>query len=155
MANFNRVILAGNLTRDPQLSYLPSNTPVVELGLAINRRWKANDGQMRDETCFVDCVAYGRTAETMNQYLSKGRPVMVEGRLRYRQWEAQDGGKRSKLEVIVENFQFLEKGQREEGAAPRGSAAPSARNMGRAAPPPESMGDEAMEAIPPDSDIPF
>ena len=107
MANYNKVILAGNLTRDPQLSYLPSNTPVCEFGMAINRKWKAQTGEMREDTCFVDLRAYGRQAETLNQYMSKGKPLLVEGRLKYDQWEAKDGGKRSKVYVVAETFQFL------------------------------------------------
>lgn len=107
MANYNKVILAGNLTRDPQLSYLPSNTPVCEFGMAINRKWRAQNGDMREETCFVDLRCYGKPAETLNQYMSKGRPLLVEGRLKYDQWEGKDGGKRSKLYVIVDQFQFL------------------------------------------------
>ncbi len=108
MANFNKVILAGNLTRDPQLSYLPSGTPVCEIGLAVNRRWKAQQtGETREETTFVDCRTFGRQAETLNQYMQKGRPLLVEGRLRYEAWEGKDGQKRSKLSVVVENFQFL------------------------------------------------
>jgi single-strand DNA-binding protein len=114
-ANYNKVILAGNLTRDPQLSYLPNQTPVVEIGLAVNRRWRSQDGQQREETCFVDCRAYGRQAETMNQYLSKGRPVLIEGRLQFSQWEDQSGQKRSKLRVVVEQFQFLGGGQGQGG----------------------------------------
>lgn len=110
MANFNKVILAGNLTRDPQLTYLPSNTAVCEFGMAINRKWKSQSGDMRDETCFVDLRAYGRPAETLNQYMSKGKPLLVEGRLKYDQWEGKDGQKRSKLYVIVDNFQFLGSG---------------------------------------------
>ncbi|MDP6636378.1 MAG: single-stranded DNA-binding protein [Phycisphaerae bacterium] len=112
MANYNKVILAGNLTRDPQLSYTPSQTPVVDFGMAINRTWRGQDGQKREETCFVDCRAFGRQAETINQYLSKGRPVLVEGRLHFSSWE-KDGRKHSKLRVTVENFQFL-------GGAPSG-----------------------------------
>ena len=108
MANFNKVILAGNLTRDPQLSYLPSNTPVAEFGLAINRRWKSQDGQDREEVCFVDLRCYGRQAETLNKYVKKGRPLLVEGHLRYDQWETKEGQKRSRLWVIVDNFQFLD-----------------------------------------------
>ena len=107
MANMNKVILAGNLTRDPQLSYLPSNTAVCELGMAINRKWKSQTGEMKDDTCFVDLRAYGRPAETLNQYMAKGKPLLVEGRLKFDQWEGKDGQKRSKLYVVVENFQFL------------------------------------------------
>jgi single-strand DNA-binding protein len=107
MSNFNKVLLMGNLTRDPQLSYLPSQTAVVEFGLAVNRRWKSREGEAREETCFVDCRAFGRTAENLNKYMSKGRPLFVEGRLTFDSWTAQDGSKRSKHRVTVENFQFL------------------------------------------------
>ena len=107
MANFNKVFLIGNLTRDPQLSYLPSQTAVVEFGLAVNRRWTGKDGTKKEETCFVDCRAFGKPAETLNKYMSKGRPLLVEGRLTLDSWTAQDGSKRSKHRVTVENFQFL------------------------------------------------
>ena len=107
MANFNKVLLIGNLTRDPQLSYLPSQTAVVDFGLAVNRRWTGKDGEKKEETCFVDCTSFGRPAETINKYLTKGRPVFVEGRLTFNSWTAQDGTKRSRLKVTVENFQFL------------------------------------------------
>jgi len=107
MANYNKVILLGNLTRDPQMSYLPSQTPVVEFGLAVNRRWRGQDGQQREETCFVDCRSYGKQAETFNQYMSKGRPVLIEGRLQLDTWEGKDGVKRSKHRVFVERFQFI------------------------------------------------
>jgi len=107
MANYNKVILVGNLTRDPQMSFLPSQTPVVELGLAVNRRWRSKEGEQREETCFIDCRAYGRQAETLNQYVKKGNPILVEGRLQLDTWEGKDGQKRSKHRVIVENFQFL------------------------------------------------
>ena len=107
MANFNKVLLIGNLTRDPQLSYLPSQTAVVDFGLAVNRRWTGKDGEKKEETCFIDCTSFGRQAETINKYLAKGRPVFVEGRLTFNSWVAQDGAKRSKLKVTVENFQFL------------------------------------------------
>ncbi len=111
MANYNKVILIGNLTRDPQLSYTPSQTAVVELSLAVNRKWKGQDGQAREETCFIDVTAFSRQAETLNQYMSKGRPILVEGRLQFQQWTAQDGTKRSKHRVTVQNFQFLPRGQ--------------------------------------------
>ncbi len=107
MANFNKVLLMGNLTRDPQLSYLPSQTAVVDFGLAVNRRWTGKDGEKKEETCFVDCTSFGRQAETINKYLTKGRPVFVEGRLTFNSWTAQDGTKRSRLKVTIENFQFL------------------------------------------------
>ncbi|MHC4656232.1 MAG: single-stranded DNA-binding protein [Planctomycetota bacterium] len=107
MSNFNKVLLMGNLTRDPQLSYTPNQTAVVEFGLAVNRRWKSREGEAREETCFVDCQAFGRMAENLNKYMSKGRPLFVEGRLTFNSWTAQDGTKRSKHRVTVENFQFL------------------------------------------------
>ncbi len=107
MASLNKVLLMGNLTRDPQLSYLPSQTAVVEFGLAVNRRWTGKDGDARQETCFVDCRAFGRQAENINKYLTKGRAIFVEGRLTLDTWTAQDGTKRSKHRVTVESFQFL------------------------------------------------
>ncbi len=107
MANYNRVILMGNLTRDPELSYTPNNTAICKFGMAINRSWSDQQGEKKEETCFVDCTAFGRRGETLNQYMSKGRPLLVEGRLSFSQWTSQEGQKRSKLEVIVENFQFL------------------------------------------------
>ena len=113
MANYNKIFLMGNLTRDPQLSYLPSQTAVVDFGIATNRQWTSSEGTQRQETCFVDCRAFGRMAENINKYLNKGRPVFIEGRLTFDSWTAQDGSKRSKHRVTVENFQFLP------GTAPR------------------------------------
>jgi len=107
MAGFNKVLLLGNLTRDPQLSYTPNQTAVVDFGLATNRRWTGPNGNQREETCFVDCRAFGRQAENINKYLTKGRPVFIEGRLTFDTWTAQDGTKRSKHRITVENFQFL------------------------------------------------
>ena len=107
MANLNKVLLMGNLTRDPQLSYLPSQTAVVDFGLAVNRTWVGKDGVKKDSVCFVDCTAFGRQAETINKYLVKGKNVFIEGRLTYESWTAQDGTKRSRHKVTVENFQFL------------------------------------------------
>src|SRR5689334_976456 len=108
MSSFNKVILMGNLTRDPQLKYLPSQTAVAEFGLACNRKFRTQQGEDREEVTFVDCTAFGRTGEVINQYFTKGKPIFIEGRLKYDQWEdKQGGGKRSKLGVIVENFQFI------------------------------------------------
>jgi len=107
MANFNKVILLGNLTRDPQLSYLSNHTAVVEFGLAVNRTYKKQDGSQGKETCFVDCQMFGKRAEVINKYLHKGDQLFVEGRLRFDSWQAQDGSKRSKLRVFVENFEFI------------------------------------------------
>ena len=115
MANFNKVLLVGNLTRDPELKHTPSNQAVAQIGLAVNRQFNTKDGEKREETTFVDCEAWGRTAEVMCQYLAKGRPVLVEGRLKLDQWQDKDGNNRSKLKVVVENFQFL--GGRGEGGS--------------------------------------
>ena len=108
MANLNKIMMIGNLTRDPQLSYLPSQTPVVDFGLATNRKWtdKAT-GEQRDETCFVDCRCYGRQAETINKFLRKGHPVFIEGRLQLDTWTSAEGQRRSKHRVFVQSFQFL------------------------------------------------
>ena len=108
MANYNRVLLMGNLTRDIELKYTPSNQAVATIGIAVNRRYKGKDGDMVEETTFVDCDAWGRTAEVMNQYLSKGKPVFIEGRLKLDQWQDKDGSNRSKLKVVIENFQFID-----------------------------------------------
>lgn len=108
MPNLNKVMLMGNLTRDPELRYTSSNTAVTKLGLAINRTWRNQNGEKQEETCFVDCTAFGRTGEVLNQYLKKGRPVFIEGRLHLNQWQDQQGQNRSKLEVIVESFQFID-----------------------------------------------
>lgn len=112
MASYNKVILLGNLTRDPQLSYTPNQTAVVDFGVATNRRWKGQDGTERNETCFVDCRMFGRRAEVVNQYFKKGGLIFLEGRLTFDSWQAQDGSKRSKLRVTVENFEFVGSGQR-------------------------------------------
>ncbi len=106
--NLNKVLLMGNLTRDVELKHTPSNQPVASIGIAVNRRFRTRDGEDRDETVFVDCEAWGRTAEVMNQYLSKGRPVFIEGRLKLDQWQDKEGNNRSKLRVVVENFQFVD-----------------------------------------------
>lgn len=105
--NFNKIILAGNLTRDPQLSYTPNQTAVVDFGLAVNNRWTSKDGEKKEETCFVDCRAFGRTAENINKYLEKGKQLLIEGRLTFDSWTAQDGTKRSKHRVAVMSFQFI------------------------------------------------
>jgi len=147
MAGYNKVILLGNLTRDPQLRYLPNNTPVCEFGMAVNRRWRDRDGNFQDEVCFVDLTAFGRQAETLNQYLSKGRALLVDGRLKFDSWTAQDGSKRSKLRVIVENFQFVgARGEVEPGAGPPASSP-------AAAPEPAEEFEATGEAGP--DDIPF
>ena len=120
--NYNKVILVGNLTRDPQLSYLPSQTPVCEFGLAVNRRWNAKDGTKKEETCFIDCTGFGKQAETLQKYVHKGDPILIEGRLQFDRWEGPDGTKHSKHRVVVENFQFLGKGDVK--PAPQAAPAP-------------------------------
>ena len=138
MAGFNKILLLGNLTRDPQLSYMPSQTPVVDFGLAVSRRWTGQDGNLREETCFVDCRAFGRNAENINKYCQKGRPLFVEGRLTYDTWTAQDGTRRSKHRVTVQNFQFIGSGS---GGSRTSTSAPDDMPGG---PPPAG-----------DDDIPF
>ena len=108
MANLNKVMLMGNLTRDIELKVLPQgNQTVGNFGIAMNRKFKSTSGEEREEVTFVDCEAWGRTAEIMKQYLSKGRPVFIEGRLKLDQWEDKEGKKQSRLRVVVENFQFI------------------------------------------------
>jgi single-strand DNA-binding protein len=107
MANLNKVMLMGNITRDPELKYMPSQTAVCDFGLAINRTWTGQDGVKKEEVTFVDCTCFGKTAEILAKYKKKGDPLFVDGRLKLDQWEAQDGSKRSKMRVVVENFQFL------------------------------------------------
>ena len=110
--SFNKVLLLGNLTRDPQLSYTPSQTAVVDFGLATNHKYTKQDGSQGEEVCFVDCRAFGRLAENINKYMSKGRPVFVEGRLTFDSWTAQDGTKKSKHRVTCVSVQFLGDGNR-------------------------------------------
>jgi len=107
MANFNKVLLMGNLTRDPETKFLPSGAGVVEFGLAINRTWTdQQSGEKREATTFVDCKAWGKQGEILSRYCKKGSALFVEGRLDYRTWET-NGEKRSKHEIVVENFQFV------------------------------------------------
>ena len=116
--NYNKVFLGGNLTRDPQLSYTPTQAAVVDFGLAVNRKWRSKDGEDKSEVCFVDCVAFGRTAENINKYVKKGDPFFVEGRLSFDSWTTQDGAKRSKHKVIVESFQFLKQANKGDSETP-------------------------------------
>jgi single-strand DNA-binding protein len=116
MANFNKVLLIGNLTKDPELRYTPQGTAVVNLRMAINRKFRDKNQELKDEVCYVTAVVWNKQAETCNQYLHKGSPVLVEGRLQSRSWEDNAGQKRSVLEVRAERVQFL-------GAAPSKGAA--------------------------------
>lgn len=160
MANFNKVMLIGNLTRDPELRYTPKGNPVADITIAVNRQYTLESGERREEATFVDVTLWGRQAEITNEYLRKGRPVFIEGRLQLDTWEdKQTGQKRSKLSVVSENMQFL--GPRPEGVgggsggsrreddqgAPRRSA-PAARDQG--------AGSAAKDpGLDPDDDIPF
>lgn len=148
MASYNKVILVGNLTRDPQLSYLPSQTAVCEIGLAVSHRWRDKDGQQREETCFIDCRSYGKQAEVLNQYMRKGRQILVEGRLQLDRWESADGQKRSKHRVSILNFQFMDGGQG------RSSGAPQTQGEHQQAPPAEPEPPGNFEPAP-GEDIPF
>jgi single-strand DNA-binding protein len=152
MASFNKVILLGNLTRDPEVRYTPKGTAVTDLGLAVNRTYTADNGEKREEVTFVDVTFWGRTAEVAGEYLKKGRPVFVEGRLQLDSWDDKTSGqKRTKLKVIGENMQMLGAprgggsggggGDEESSGAPRAS---------RPAPPPK-----AAPSAPDDDEIPF
>ena len=110
MANFNKVFLMGNLTRDPEVRTTPSGLKIAKFGLAVNRRYRTRDDETKEETTFVDLDAFGHQAEIIERYCLKGSPLFVEGRLRLDQWETNSGEKRSKLAVVVENFQFLGRG---------------------------------------------
>src|SRR3954471_20330667 len=108
MANYNKVILVGNLTRDPQMRYLPSQMAVTDFGLAVNHKFKTKTGEDREDVLFIDCSIFGKGAEIINKYCQKGKQLLVEGRLKYETWEdKQGGGKRSKHTVLVDQFQFL------------------------------------------------
>lgn len=162
MPSVNKVVLIGNLTRDPQSKQLPSQTMVTEFGLAMNRKFKSPDGEEREEVCFVDCAAFGRQAEVIQQYCKKGKSLYIEGRLKFDSWEDKNGnGKRSKLSVVVENFQFLggpdDRGG-DEGAGERRPARESRQRDDRGVPvrstqkPIQPFGD-SMEFK--EADIPF
>jgi len=133
MANLNKVFLIGNLTRDVDLRYSPNGVAVARMGLAVNRYYLGQDGEKKEDTCFVDVVAFGKMAETCNTYLSKGKQVFFEGRLSLRTWETPEGEKRSKLEVIAERMQFI----------------------GGQKPGEEKPFDEDIESIESEDDIPF
>ena len=131
MANYNKVILLGRLTRDPQLTYTPTHTAVVDFGMATNRQWKGQDGSQREEVCYVDCRMFGKRAEVINKYVHKGDQLFVEGRLKFDSWQAQDGTKRSKLRVNVENFEFMGGGKRQGSSEPSGGEAAVGDNVGQ------------------------
>ncbi|MFY9989127.1 MAG: single-stranded DNA-binding protein [Chthoniobacterales bacterium] len=153
MANLNRVLLIGNLTRDPDVRYTPKGTAVADIGLAINRVFTGEDGEKREEVTYVDVVLWSRLAEIAEQYLKKGRPVFIEGRLQLDSWDdKQTGQKRSRLRVVAENLQLL--GSRGEGEAGGTGVAPAPRRSAPApAPKPNPPRDPDLDAEP--DDIPF
>lgn len=118
MANLNKVLLIGRLTRDPELRYTPSGAAVADFGLAINRFFKGKDGNRQEETAFVDVAAWGKTGELVSQYLKKGRQAFIEGHLRFEQWTSKEGQKRSKLTVVAESVQFLDSKEAGGGGGP-------------------------------------
>ncbi len=159
MANFNKVMLMGNLTRDPEIRYTPKGTAVAEIGLAINRYFSGENGEKREETTFVDVTLWGRTAEIAGEYLKKGRPVFIEGRLQLDSWEDKTSGqKRSKLKVIGEGMQLMGSrpgggsgGGPDEGEEPPRSSRPSSGGGRSSSAPPRN----APPAEPDDDEIPF
>jgi single-strand DNA-binding protein len=161
MASFNKVILIGNLTRDPELRYTPKGTAIAKIGLAVNRTWRNEAGETKEEVTFIDVDVFGRTAENVGQYLRKGSPLMVEGRLKLDTWDdKQTNQKRSKLGVVAETVQFL--GSRGGGAGDQGggggggSEAPAPAPRPRTpAPKPVVESAEMDGALPEDDDVPF
>src|SRR5271168_3203868 len=149
MASFNKVILMGNLTRDPELRYTPKGTAIAKIGVAVNRVWTTESGEKKEEVTFVDVDIFGRTAENVSQYMRKGRPILVEGRLKLDQWDdKQTGQKRSRLGVVAETVQFLgSPGEGGGGPAPARPPRPAASGS----PPPEA-GAEGPPAE--DDDVP-
>ncbi|PWM29288.1 MAG: single-stranded DNA-binding protein [Verrucomicrobia bacterium] len=150
MPSYNKVILMGNLSRDPELMQTKNGTSICRFSIALNRSFNAQDGSSRDETCFVEMDSFGRTAENINRFFSKGKPILVEGRLRQDSWEdKQTGQKRSKLLVVVERFEFV--GGRSDNAlsgADYDRSAPASRGGSQVPPPPAR--DDAE-----DDDVPF
>jgi single-strand DNA-binding protein len=152
MANFNKVILAGNLTRDPELRYTPKGMAIAKFGLAINRTWMSEAGEKKEEVTFVDVDAFGKSAETIGQYFKKGRPILMEGRLRLDTWDdKQTNQKRSKLGVVLESFQFMDTQRSGEGSAPANRPAPGASAPNTAT----ASASESEAAAPEHDDVPF
>jgi single-strand DNA-binding protein len=152
MANLNKVLLIGNLTRDPEVRYTPKGTAVGDLAIAINDSYKAQDGTIKETVTYVDIEVWGRQAETCKQYLSKGRPVFIEGQLRLDQWE-QDGQKKSKLKVRADRVQFL--GSPSGGRSGGGSSGGGGdQRSGESSRPPPAASEEAPP-LPSEDDIPF
>lgn len=162
MANFNKVILAGNITRDPELRYTPKGTAVARIGLAVNRTYKTESGESKEEVTFVDVEAFARQAEVIAQYFKKGNPILIEGRLKLDQWEDKNTHqKQSKLKVILETFSFLSSGRGEgvpgessPGPAPS-RAASQPRPPSSPPPPSQSAPHEAEAPGAEEDDVPF
>jgi single-strand DNA-binding protein len=164
MRGFNKVILAGNLTRDPELRYTPAGLAIAKFGLAVNRSWKdAQTGETKEEVTFVDIDAFGKQAETIGQFLRKGRPILIEGRLKLDTWDdKQTQQKRSKLGVILETFSFLDSGGTRDGGGAPGSEmsapppSPSRPRPQTSAPSAAPSGADA-DVMPPEEpdDVPF
>lgn len=151
MKGFNKVILMGNLTRDPETRTTPGGQSVTQFSLAVNRTWKGADGQQQEAVSFIDCVAWGKAGEIIAQYLGKGRAVLVSGRLDQRSWEDKEtGGKRSKVEVVVEDFNFVDSGQSGGTGSFDGGSKPAPAKKSSAAPA-ENIDDQPIDL----SDIPF
>lgn len=144
MAALNKVFLIGNLTRDPELRYIPGGTAVTTFGLAVSHNYKTQAGDLREEVCFVKVVVWGKQAETCSQYLNKGQPVFVEGKLQYRAWEGQDGKKRNTIEVKADRVQFLGKVQK--GTSLEGEKADVAV---------QQVVNEPEESVSQDEEVPF
>lgn len=155
MASYNRVILVGNLTRDPELRYTPSGTAVTDIGLAVNDYRKGPNGETVEETTFVDVTLWGRTAEVASEYLNKGAPCLIEGRLKLDQWQDKEGQKRSKLKVVGDRLQLLgAKG----GGGGKGGARPAAFDDAEYSAPANHYGEPRATASvsqPPEDEIPF
>ncbi len=159
MPSFNKVILAGNLTRDPELRYTPKGTAIARLGLALNRTYTTETGEKKEEVTFVDVDAFGRQAEVIAQYMRKGRPILIEGRLRLDQWEDKNTHqKQSKLKIVLESFSFLDS-RGSDSPTMGGPAEPSPRATPVAAsvPPPTGPAAAAEPEVPPheEDDVPF
>ena len=148
MASFNKVILMGNLTRDPEMRYTPSGTAITKLGLAVNRVWRDTEGQQKEETTFVDVDAFGKQAETLGQYMQKGRPILIEGRLKLDQWEDKNTGQnRSRLGVVLARFTFIGSGA--------GQTDGGGGTQQQSAPPPSQPTEGPPADGPGDDDVPF
>ncbi|MFN7140529.1 MAG: single-stranded DNA-binding protein [Limisphaerales bacterium] len=152
MPSFNKVILAGNLTRDPELRYTSSGVAIAKITIAVNRKWRTETGEQKEEVTFIDVDCFRKQAETIGQYMKKGSPILVEGRLKLEQWEdKQTQQKRSRLGVVMEAFEFLSAGNRTEG----GSGSSEAPRSRPAAAKPVPANDDPDMPPPDDDDVPF